>query len=404
MCSDPQTVDGNTFACRKCNECIAARKNEWVARAMAEKATSQHALIVNLTYRNEAGGVPPDGALAFEYSHVQNFMRALRQAFFRRYKRFGDIRFLVAGERGSRRNRVHWHLILFADECIEGLGEFFEPNTNRPVWGMTFDERILWSFWPHGHVWFQLPDVGGMQYVLKYVLKEQFQPNKAKGTRREGKMTERHGASFFMQSRKPAIGSRWIAQKLARLNARDAVLPSPELGGIPDYQGYWWPTGRNRLQLLHGLHAINARVRQERGVDCPQWSTLLESVTDCTKDEEALLYGAQKGLGKYEGASGTGAEGGSLSEAERATWSLHLHGRGSQGATGAQGRCTGPRVCGYCYRSKTAQERREAAAYYSRVRALYDARDPSETGVPFDYWHQKNYGANPHCDPSARRA
>lgn len=201
MCSDPKTHDGKTFACRVCNECIATRRHSWVARAMAEKALHPHALCLALTYsdRTEKGR---DGARMFAYADVRDFLKRLRSAAHyavekeneRRIEEAGHVfvetlpapvvRFLCAGEQGSRNGRCHWHLILFSNLDLLTLGEITlrgRKLTDRADI-MTVGKRkrrCHWSLWaddktPLGFVTFQEPDQGGMSYVLSYCLKDQF--------------------------------------------------------------------------------------------------------------------------------------------------------------------------------------------------------------------------------------
>lgn len=205
MCSQPQNINGNQFACGHCNNCIAARKNDWIARAMAEKATSANTYSLELTYRNDVDGNAPDGARVFTFRHVQEFLKRVRSDYYRAYRKRGELRYLVVGERGSKRDRVHWHMILFSKRPLARLGSWRCPNTGKYVKPLPMHERVLWNFWPHGHVHFGDPDQRGIGYALKYILKDQFALSKAKGTMRESK-AERYAASMFRMSKNQPSG------------------------------------------------------------------------------------------------------------------------------------------------------------------------------------------------------
>ena len=75
MCNKPKTINGQEVACRECNDCCAAYRNTWVARCMAEKATTPHTLAFTLTYGNDGDDLVPLGAKVFRYSDVAKFIK-----------------------------------------------------------------------------------------------------------------------------------------------------------------------------------------------------------------------------------------------------------------------------------------------------------------------------------------
>lgn len=293
MCSTPLTTpEGREAACRRCDECLAARRNEWVSRAMAEKATSGEALVLCLTYGNDTPE-RRDGAAMFRYADVRRFLAGVRRKVFYHTGETGAVRFLAAGEQGSRDGRCHWHIVLFADVDLIALGEWKAP------WGVvTGRENIVspngrddkyrrsWSLWPHGFVTVQEPDEGGMAYALVYALKDQFAADRAKGTKRETK-GESYATGVFRMSKLPPIGWPFLERLLADLAAKESVLPRVQLT-VPERSGVWIPRGLLRKRLLAGLREINDLVRETRGRDCRQWSSLLASCAESETDMEVL--------------------------------------------------------------------------------------------------------------------
>jgi hypothetical protein len=288
MCSRPITQNGKTFACRKCNECIAARKNDWVARCMAEKQTSAETLVLELTYRNNPDGTSPDSAKAFRYKDVQIFFKRIRNEYRKVYGENGQIRYIIAGERGSKRKRVHWHLVMFADRPISTLGKWTD-FVGKPLERMRFRKMDHWAFWDHGHIYSKEAVQGEIQYAIKYALKDQFNIHNSKGTMREAK-AENHGASFFRMSKEPPIGFRWLVKKFLRLADKRALPPSLELK-VPDYSGFWWPKAGQRQWLLQRLHELNELIKLETGRDAPQYDVLLSTLGGSEADSELLMYG-----------------------------------------------------------------------------------------------------------------
>lgn len=294
MCSNPMTKDGYEFACRRCDECVAARRADWVSRAMAEKATSSYSLVIALTYSDE-NQFTRDGAAMFRYSDIRLFLARIRRAITYRTGKPSTLRFLAAGEQGSRTGRCHWHLVLFSDYDITQLGEF--RNASGPVTDRADifsgigvsgkKKRLNWDLWPHGFCVLQEPDVGGMHYALSYALKDQFSVTSSEGSRRLNK-AEIYSTGLFRQSKSPPIGLPFISALLERLRSKNSVLPSLHLM-VPDQSHYWYPRGTIRKALLEGLARINSETVALTGRSCPQWATLLSTVKDNPKDLEILL-------------------------------------------------------------------------------------------------------------------
>jgi hypothetical protein len=164
----------------------------------------------------------------------------------------------------------------------------------EPLQTMRLSQNIHWSLWPHGFVHLQIPNQAGLAYVLKYALKDQFNVLKSRGTMRESR-AELHAASLFRMSKKPPIGARFIEQKLQRLLALRSVPASLQLT-IPNYSGYWYPNGNLRKQYCAGIYTINEAIKKETGRECPQFQTLLStlSLINNVNDLEILHYGQSK--------------------------------------------------------------------------------------------------------------
>lgn len=285
MCTRPITKDGNTFACRSCDACIAIRRSGWIARAMAEKADWPHALCVALTY-NDDTPENRDAAAMFVYDDVRAFLKRLLRSCV--YKHPGSrVRFICAGEQGDRDNRCHWHLILYSDIDLTTVGTFSKFGkvvTDRQDLISVGKNKLRrhWSLWGKGFVTLQEPDEGAMSYVLSYCLKDQFTADKSYGTMREAHV-ENFATGLFRMSKRPAIGENWLMRKLEGLEAAASVLPNLNIK-VPEMSGYWHPGGSFRKKLLWGLVALNQRIVWATGANAPQWSALLASCQDNETD------------------------------------------------------------------------------------------------------------------------
>ncbi|MFV1531178.1 MULTISPECIES: hypothetical protein [unclassified Phaeobacter] len=195
MCITPSFVlDAGMVACRHCWLCRKNRVNDYVGRCLAEQATSTKTVAITLTYADDT-----PNATTLIYKDFQDFMKRLR------YHGY-SVRYIVAGEYGSKKGRSHWHAVLFFDGKVPVEVDHWDIatslNRNTPDWRAAhftekycLEERFFWKYWPHGFVYFQRPEYAGYYYLLKYALKEQ-----------EGDVSLNH----VSMSKKPPLGFKWF--------------------------------------------------------------------------------------------------------------------------------------------------------------------------------------------------
>lgn len=149
MCIRPVHISeaAQMVACRQCWLCRKQRVDDYVGRAYAEAQTAAAVSILTLTYRGDSVG-----SVLLLLTDVQKMLKLLR-------RRGYPVRYIVAGELGSRHNRAHWHIVLFWGKTVPHL----------PKVGSFGD----WSFWPHGFVHVGDFDFAWLRYSLKYLLKDQ---------------------------------------------------------------------------------------------------------------------------------------------------------------------------------------------------------------------------------------
>lgn len=383
MCTNPITTQSDvgeiTFSCRNCDECIATRKNEWVARGCAEFATSNFSMIVNLTYRNRPDGTLPRSARAFNYADVQNYIKRIRKAAFKTYGKGVEIRYIVCGERGSQKDRVHWHMVLFSTHDLSKLGKWFDfvfKSIPDPRPG----KMDHWSFWEHGHVQTDTVDQRGLSYILKYCIKDQFNVVKARGTGRIAK-AENTGAGMFRMSKAPPIGWRYIEHKLDRLTETLAVPPSTEIN-VEGYSGFWWPRGKIRQDYLAALSVINDTHLDKFGRNCPSWATLLASVSENEKDLEALNV-----LSNSENEETPEQLEERLFELQRQTANRQKH-------AATRAKCGNLTLCQRCFNSLDAAQRLDLKNWRDVQEQQFDQSPFGSTKE--DYFRRENR-PNPFC-------
>jgi hypothetical protein len=187
MCTNLQRIydrfDGSfsEVRCRKCSRCLLNRLTDFCGRAYAESRLSSSFFALTLTYADSSAV----NSQVLVYRDIQLLFKRLRRAGY-------SVRYIVAGEYGSKRGRAHWHCVLFFD------GE-------APSFPLLETQCQTWEYWPHGFTFVQRPDYSGLMYVLKYAMKD------------DG---SEHSTRRVMMSKKPPLGARyWDTLSLQRLSA-----------------------------------------------------------------------------------------------------------------------------------------------------------------------------------------
>ena len=278
MCLTPSTLrDGKTVACRQCRICIDNRVNDLVGRCLAEQATSSSVLALTLTYK---GDTP--AAVVFNYKDVQDFIAYVRSYY--------NIRYIVAGEYGGQKGRVHWHLILFFKGEIPTFLTSAEVKTlprgehGFPIFGITqfaIERRAYWQPWPHGIVYMQYPDYKGFRYLLKYALKDH-----KPGSARQSNWSKRPplGVEFFRRMAYDA------AQK--RIPIHDPIYRFKDVLGKDGQPRKFWLSGVSRRLFLQNYVAA---WREFHADDPPETEFLLQNLLDPLAAEEMELADVASG-------------------------------------------------------------------------------------------------------------
>jgi hypothetical protein len=114
------------------------RTSGWSFRLIKEGEVSETALFVTLTYDTSYVPLTKNGYMTLDKRDIQTFMKRLRKESERKLK------YYVCGEYGGKRNRPHYHLILFnADaELVEKAWSFYKPGGGRKPIGSIFIGQV----------------------------------------------------------------------------------------------------------------------------------------------------------------------------------------------------------------------------------------------------------------------
>jgi hypothetical protein len=146
-----------TVGCRNCRPCRDHQKRIRAGQLLAEMKTNREAYMVTLTYRTEGEGMNPH---EFNYKTVQLYMKRLRK----NYPDY-EFRFAIFGERGEKKQRVHWHQTLFINPRKEGVPLFPWPTADH-------NDRRWLPEWPHGHINVKPLTRENATYSCKYAVKD----------------------------------------------------------------------------------------------------------------------------------------------------------------------------------------------------------------------------------------
>ena len=225
MCLSPININGQETFCRECWQCRREKLHDYVGRCIAEQETADVTIALTLTYADPKqrfkmdydfdngwkGEYPPEELLhamypdaganraTLVYKDFQNMLKYLRVADAGQHgNRIKKVRYIVAGEYGSKKGRSHWHAVLFiyGAQAKQALADM----------GIEINKRVKFKAWKHGHTYVQNPDMNGFKYVLKYLMKDQEQSVNvshfamSKGHYREGKVIDGPlGYEYFME-------------------------------------------------------------------------------------------------------------------------------------------------------------------------------------------------------------
>lgn len=250
----PYVSDGlfyrfKTIPCGKCLGCRLSYSRVWAIRMMKElESVGGRGLFLTLTYDNkhipvksfscdELDWFPPlFGGDFYGYllkRDVQLFNKRLRKFLFGNQK--GDLRYLVAGEYGSKTFRPHYHgIYLNVDFSTFPDLKLLSKNDGEPI----YQSQKLDELWGNGGVIVGSVTFESVAYVARYVVKKA-------GSCRSDKVPPAgvEFPEFLLMSRRPGLGKPWFEKHHSEIFAlgempvlrKDGVYMS----GVPQRFKVW---------------------------------------------------------------------------------------------------------------------------------------------------------------------
>ena len=211
----PAGSEGIVLPCEKCQDCRIRRARDWSVRCVHEAQLHDRNCFLTLTYDDEH--LPADRGLVKK--HVQDFLKRLR----RRLPPGRVVRYLAAGEYGTKQQRPHYHLLLFGEDFLDGgTPEQFETGKGSMLYTAERMRR-LWRFGFHS-IGMLTPQ--SARYTAQYTLKKQAQQitEQARHLRTDGKKIWSVPPEFLLTSRRPGLGARWFERYWRDVYPNDFVL------------------------------------------------------------------------------------------------------------------------------------------------------------------------------------
>lgn len=216
--------------CGKCLGCRSLRATQWAQRC--EHECREHASNIFLTLTYSDHHLPPGAAL--RPGDLVKFLKRLR-------KRAGRFRFFACGEYGETTGRPHYHSLLFG---LELQGERVGKDLYR--------SPLLSEVWPFGEHKFGPATPAAANYIAKYNLKQVGDGSFDITT------GEARQPPFLRMSRRPGIGSRWLARYREDLRAGYMVVDGHR---VPIPRSYLRRLERDDPELLDQIAGAKYRAR-----------------------------------------------------------------------------------------------------------------------------------------------
>jgi hypothetical protein len=240
---------------RSCGGCVGCRleySRRWAVRIAQEASLYESNVFLTLTYRDE--DLPALGSL--QKRDWQLFMKRLKKRY-----RGRSIRFFHCGEYGDTTARPHYHAILFNFD-LEDKKYLKTTETGHPV----YTSQVLDDTWGLGDCYIGSVTFESAAYCARYVMK------KLTGRRKSeyGSMEP----EYATQSRRPGIGSPWLAKFKTDVYPNDIVIIEGGKQRVPTYYdnlltqqqtdiGYW-TEDKTGFPIYMPYKSISDRTEMER--------------------------------------------------------------------------------------------------------------------------------------------
>lgn len=235
--------------CGRCVGCRLEYSRQWAIRAIHEAKFHEHNSFITLTY---APAFLPDD-VSVHVEHTQKFLKRLRKAISPI-----KIRFMCAGEYGTRYSRPHYHLLIFGYD-------FPDKYPYKVVHGYVYyRSEQLEKLWPFGISMIGSVTFESAAYVARYIMKKVKGTDDIKDMVYQGRHPE-----FMTTSRRPGIAHDWIARYKDDVYSIDSVIVNNSIRCKPPrfYDAYLEMTDPERFKKIHAARMRLAQSHDANALD-----------------------------------------------------------------------------------------------------------------------------------------
>ena len=203
------TPDEQIVPCGKCPDCLAAKVAGWSFRLTQEEKKSSSAYFITLTYGddNDTAPLSKNGFMEIRKRDLQLFFKRLRRLQERdpgsirqgndgRFTYISNdkpIKYFAVGEYGTRRQRPHYHVILF-NANIKLIAKAWQQPDGKPI----------------GSIYYGDVNGASIGYTLKYISNKPFKKKHKNDDRQK---------NFQLQS--TGLGKNYLTPQMVQWHLSD---------------------------------------------------------------------------------------------------------------------------------------------------------------------------------------
>lgn len=212
---------GMRLPCGRCIGCRLERSRQWAVRCMHEASLHADSCFITCTYDDEH--LPEDGSL--EPRDMTLFLKRLRKR--------GRFRYFMCGEYGAKRQRPHYHALLFGRDFADKF-RVEDSKSGEPQW----ESRELSRTWTAGRATVGVLNFESAAYVARYCVQKVTGDAAASHYERLNPLTGELvmvEPEFGRMSRRPGIGRGWIDRFHEEVYPSDEVIARGHPSKPPRY-------------------------------------------------------------------------------------------------------------------------------------------------------------------------
>lgn len=148
------------YNCRKCVQCLAVKKLDWIKRCEIEKRNWNLVYFITLTFNDSY----------YNLHTKKRFLSVWIRNHLRKFLGKDEFKYFAVSEYGSNTNRFHYHLMLFTNYLFDDM----EPLKKSKRSNVLYLSDWFSKNWKYGFHSINIADsIASFRYCVKYTTKNQ---------------------------------------------------------------------------------------------------------------------------------------------------------------------------------------------------------------------------------------